>query len=304
MELGARFRIINTEISKNTVPKEKALSKQWMYTGLTAILTLVLNGAAQAQDATESSDVLERSKARGKLVACADPYDFPYAARNANPPGFDVDILRELAKRGGMELEMYWADTGTRGGMSRALRNSMMKGRCDVFAGVADSGDDDILMGQLAFTNPYLGTGYILVVQNEAKDMKSIEELIDANIRIGVQMSTPIDAYLFEKKIARELYADNPRVMRGMARGEVDAALVWATVLTTAQRKYPDATFKMADGYVPVEGQQWSLKYLVRKRDKSMMQFINEGVRELLDNGKIKDIVESYGVPYYPPFSS
>ncbi len=280
------------------------MRKQRLVIGLAAVLAFVASAAVQAQDGSEPVDVLEKSKARGKLIACADPYGFPYASRNANPPGFDVEILQALAKRGGMELEMYWADTGTRGGMSRALRNSMMKGRCDIFAGVSDSGDDDILMGQLAFTGPYLGMGYILVVQNKAAGMKTMEEISAAGMKIGVQMSTPIDAYLHEKEIARELYPDNPRVMRGMARGEIDAALVWATVLTTAQRKYPDATFKMAKGYVPVEGQQWDLNYLVRKRDKSLIEFINEGIRELLDNGKIKDIVESYGVPFYPPFSS
>ncbi len=280
------------------------MSKNWLLNVLTAALALSVCATVQAQDSSELVDVLEKSKARGKLVACADPYGFPYAARNANPPGFDVDILQALAQRGGMELEMYWADTGSRGGMSRALRRSMMKGRCDVFAGVSDSGDDDILMGKLAFTDPYLGMGYILVVQNKAAGMTNIEEISGAGMKIGVQMSTPIDAYLHDNGIGRELYPDNPRVMRGMYRGEIDAALVWATVLTNAQRKYPDATFKMAEGYVPVEGQHWDLKYLVRKRDKSLMQFINEGVQELLDNGKIKEIVERYGVPFYPPFSS
>jgi len=280
------------------------VSKQLFKTCLTVAVALFVGATAYAQDEGEILDTLEKSKAKGKLVACADPYDFPYAARNANPPGFDVDILREIAKLGGMELEMYWADTGTRGGMSRALRNSILKGRCDVFAGVADSGDDDVLMGQLAFTGPYLGTGYILVVQNAAAGMGTIEELQAAEIRIGVQMSTPIDALLHEKGIARELYADNARVMRGMARGEVDAAIVWSTVLTNAKRKYPDASFKMADGYVPVEGQHWDLKYLVRKHDKSLVNFINEGVQQLLDNGRIQEIVEGYGVPFYPPFSS
>ena len=48
----------------------------------------------------------------------------------------------------------------------------------------------------------------------------------------------------------------------------------------------------------------WNLNYLVRKRDDSLMKFINEGIRELLDSGKIKEIVESYDVPFYPPFSS
>ena len=280
------------------------MSKHVLFRGLLAALAFAVSSAALAQDQSGSDDVLARAKAKGKLVACADPYDFPYSARDATPPGFDIQILSELAKRGGMELEMYWADTGTRGGMSRALRNSMMKGRCDLFSGVADNGDDDILMGKLTFTDPYLGVGYILVVQNAAKDMTSIDQVAAAKLKIGVPMSTPIDAWLFEKGISRELYADNPRIMRGMANGEVDAALVWSTVLTQAKRKYPDATFVMAAGYVPVEGQHWNLKYLVRKRDKSLMKFINEGIKELLDDGKIKEIVESYGVPYYPPFGS
>ena len=42
----------------------------------------------------------------------------------------------------------------------------------------------------------------------------------------------------------------------------------------------------------------------MRKEDKSLLQFINEGIKELLVNGRIKQIVESYGVPYYPPTAS
>ncbi len=33
------------------------------------------------------------------------------------------------------------------------------------------------------------------------------------------------------------------------------------------------------------------------------MEFINDGIAELLSNGRMKQIVESYGVPFYPPFS-
>lgn len=280
------------------------MSNQKIYTCFAVIVAFLVGSAASYAQDEQSLDVLERSKASGKLVACADPYDFPYAAQNTNPPGFDVEILQELAKLGGMQLEMYWADTGTRGGMSRALRNSMMKGRCDIFAGVADNGEDDILMGKLGFSNAYLGLGYILVVQNKAKDMKTIEEIAAAKLTIGVPMSTPIDAWLFDHGIAREIYPDNPRIMRGMANGEVDAALVWATVLTTAKKKYPDAAFDMVKGYVPPQGQRWNMKYLVRKRDASLTKFVNDGIQTLLDNGKIKEIVERYGVPFYPPFSS
>jgi len=274
--------------------------------GLALLLILAAVAVrAQVTDPDEIADTLERSKAKGKLIACADPYNFPYAAQNSDPPGFDIEIIREIAKRGGMRLEMVWADTGTRGGTSRAFRNSILKKRCDVFLGLSDSGDgdDDMLMGQLAFTKPYLGLGYVLVVQGKAEGMKSIAELKKANIKVGVPMSTPIDDYLFTNGVPRDLFLDNRRIMESMAKGELDASLVWATAIAVARREYPKVTFRMVDGYVPEAEQRWNLNFVVRKQDKALMEFINGGIAELLSNGRMKQIVESYGVPFYPPFS-
>ena len=141
------------------------MRKSFVFYGLTFLLALTSVAVWAQTDPDELTDTLERSKAKGKLLACADPYSFPSAAQNTDPPGYDVEIMREIAKRGGMRLEMVWADTGTRGGTSRAFRNSILKKRCDVFLGMSDSGDDDMLMGQLAFTKPYVGMGYVLVVQ-------------------------------------------------------------------------------------------------------------------------------------------
>jgi ABC-type amino acid transport substrate-binding protein len=59
----------------------------------------------------------------------------------------------------------------------------------------------------------------------------------------------------------------------------------------------------MVDGYVPEAEQRWNLNFVVRKQDKALIEFINDGIAELLSNGRMKQIVESYGVPFYPPFS-
>lgn len=271
--------------------------------GLTFLLALAAVTVRAQNDPDEIADTLERSKAKGRLVACADPYSFPSAAQNTDPPGYDIEIMREIAKRGGMRLEMVWADTGTRGGTSRAFRNSILKKRCDVFVGMSDGGDDDMLMGQLAFTKPYLGMGYVLVVQGEAADKKTLTELKDANIKVGVPMSTPIDDYLFSRNIPRSLYLDNRRIMQAMASGEIEASLVWGTAISVARREFPDAKFHMVEGYVPEVDQRWNLNFIVRKQDQSLMKFIDDAVAEMLANGKMKQIVESYDVPFYPPFS-
>ena len=279
------------------------MRKLFEWYGLTFLLALTSVVVWAQTDPDEIADTLERSKAKDKLVACADPYSFPSAAQNTDPPGYDIEIMREIATRGGMRLEMVWADTGTRGGTSRAFRNSILKKRCDVFLGMSDSGDDDMLMGQLAFTKPYVGMGYVLVVQGKAADKKSLSELKDANIKVGVPMSTPIDDYLFTHNIPRSLYLDNRRIMEAMAKGEIDASLVWATAISVARREFPDAKFHMVEGYVPEADQRWNLNFIVRKQDQSLMKFIDDAVAELLANGKMKQILENYNVPFYPPFS-
>ena len=279
------------------------MRKLFAWYGLTFLLALTSVGVWAQTDPDEIADTLERSKAKGKLLACADPYSFPSAAQNTDPPGYDIEIMREIAKRGGMRLEMVWADTGTRGGTSRAFRNSILKKRCDVFLGMSDSGDDDMLMGQLAFTKPYVGMGYVLVVQGKAADKKTLSELKDANIKVGVPMSTPIDDYLFTHNIPRSLYLDNRRIMQAMSKGEIDASLVWVTAIAIARREYPDAKFHMVEGYVPEADQRWNLNFIVRKQDQSLMKFIDDTVAELLANGKMKQILETYNVPFYPPFS-
>lgn len=279
------------------------MRKSFALYGLTFLLALTSVVVRAQTDPDEIADTLERSKAKGKLLACADPYSFPSAAQNTDPPGYDIEIMREIAKRGGMRLEMVWADTGTRGGTSRAFRNSILKKRCDVFLGMSDGGDDDMLMGQLAFTKPYLGMGYVLVVQGKAADKKTLAELKNADIKVGVPMSTPIDDYLFSHDIPRSLYLDNRRIMQAMANGEIDASLVWATAISVARREYPDAKFHMVEGYVPEADQRWNLNFIVRKQDQSLTKFIEDAVAELLASGKMKQIIENYNVPFYPPFS-
>ena len=64
-----------------------------------------------------------------------------------------------------------------------------------------------------------------------------------------------------------------------------------------------DAKFRMVEGYVPEAEQRWNLNFVVRKQDRALMEFINDGIAELLSNGRMKQIVESYGVPFYSPFS-
>lgn len=278
---------------------------RWSRPGLCALALVSFAAvAAEGDDKEEIKDSLGRARDRGLLNVCADPYQYPQSEQNADPPGFDVEIVRAIAKAGGLRLNMVWVNTASRGGTSRAFRQSILAGKCDVFLGMSDNGDDDMLMGKLAFTKPFLGIGYVLVTQGKAAGMNTLEQLKDAKLKIGVSMSTPMDDYLFTREMPRELYMGSRRMMDGMVKGEVDAGMMFSTTLGTLGHDFPNAAFKMAPGFVPVEGLRFNSTWVVRKGDKAMLEFINQGLTDLLESGRIKEIVESYGVPFYAPFTS
>jgi ABC-type amino acid transport substrate-binding protein len=256
-----------------------------------------------AREDLEGLDALARAKASGEITACADPYNFPYSMSNTEPPGFDVEIFRAIAKHAGLSAKMYWADTGTRGGLGRALRNSISQKKCSLFLGLSTGGDEDeIKENRLVFSKPYMGVGYALFVTGKAKDVTGLDQLRERKMKIGVSMSTPMDDYLFSNGYDRELYFQNKRVLEGMSKGEVDASMVWVTAAAEAQRDFPALDLHLAPNFVPLTGLRWNLVIAVPAKETEFKKFIDDSIDELLKSGEIKRIVESYKVPFYPPF--
>jgi ABC-type amino acid transport substrate-binding protein len=248
-------------------------------------------------------DAMARAKKLNKITACTDPYNYPYSASSGEPPGFDVEIFRAIAKKAGLRAELYWADTGTRGGLGRAMRNSIDKGRCDIFLGLSEGIDEDELKEhKLTLTKPYMGFGYVLVVQGKSADVKTLQDAKERKIKIGVNMSTPMDDYLFTNGYERDLVLQSGRLMEKMAKGEIDVSAVFSTALGEAKKRFPEATWKIPEGFVPGEGLRYNATWAVPKKEDALKAFLEEGFQELLKSGEMKRIVEAYGVPFYPPF--
>ena len=247
-------------------------------------------------------DALTRSKQTGKLTACADGNTYPYSTSDGGPPGFDIEILRAIAAKAGLKPQIVWADTGSRGGLGKALRNSIDKGLCDIFMGLAYGDDDEIKDHKLTLTKPYLGMGYVLIVQGKAANIKTLEEAKKNKFKVGVSMSTPLDDYLFTNGFDRSVYLQNRRIMEAMNKGEIDTGMVWSTAVGEAKKEFPDAKFKVAEGFVPKEGLRFNAAWAVKAKEATMKQFLDESYDALLKSGEIKKIVESYGIPFYQPF--
>jgi polar amino acid transport system substrate-binding protein len=260
------------------------------------VVAVVTPAWARAQD----GDALSRAKAKGVLTACVDPYNFPFSANDSEPPGFDVEIARAIAQRAGLRTQLHWADTGTRGGLGRALRQSILARRCDFFMGIGVGDEEELKEKKLVLTDPYLGLGYIPLVQGSADGATKLSDL--RNTKIAVPMSTPVDAYLFDNDYNRALYRWNREIMKAMAQGEIDAGMVWSPSLAVGRREHPNGKFHPIPGYTPEPALRWNLAIAVRDSEPALKQFLDESVAVLVKSGEIQKIVERYGFPYYPPF--
>ena len=261
-------------------------------------VALILASAASVTPA--SSQNTRDALADGVMSICADPYNYPSSSRGY-PPGYDIEILEAIARTGGYRSDQFWVNSGTIGGLGRALRNSIAKGYCDVFIGVAvdDRQIDELAEKDLVFTRPYMALAFVPVVQGLAADAKSFEDL--KGIKIGVSRTTPMDGYLLMHGFDREIYMGNDRVMEGMVRGEVDAAMVWSPALGLAHRDFADAEFHPISNYEPDPLFTWNVAMIVPRTDTKLKTLVDNGISQLLDNGEIQAIVEKYGVPYFAP---
>ena len=252
-------------------------------------------------------DALTRAKALGRLVGCADAWYYPFtvSVRKKDPPGIDMEILRAIAARRSWRVEMVWANTATRGGLGPAFARTIDKGYCDFFLGLVITGeDDDMLRHKLTFTHPYLGQGYVLALQGKAKAMgiATLADVKKAGLKVGVPAYSPAQDFLVANGIEYESYFWNQRLIDGMARGELDAGLLWSGAMGVVQRDHPNLHLTLPPGYVPPTGQRWNGAWAVPLKEKQLKEFFDAEIDSMLKSGEIQAIVESYGVPFYPPF--
>ncbi|PYM05018.1 MAG: hypothetical protein DMD82_12650 [Candidatus Rokuibacteriota bacterium] len=153
---------------------------------------------------------------------------------------------------------------------------------------------------KLTLTRPYLGLGYILVVNGTESNVTSLADL--KNVKIGVPMSTPVDAYLFDHGYERGLYLRNREIIKALAQGEIRAGMVWSPALSQGRVEFPDGKFRAVPNYTPEPGLRWNIAIALPNSEPAMKLFLDDSIEELIKRGEMKKIVEHYGFPYFPPF--
>jgi polar amino acid transport system substrate-binding protein len=258
-------------------------------------------------DELKEADAMTRVKGMRRILACADGWFWPFSrtARKNQPPGLEIEILQAIARKHSWEVDISWVNMVTRfgpGGAGGAYGRSINKGICDIVLGLTISGDDHHMVPhQLAFTRPFMSTGFVLVTQGPATGIRSLEDAKGRGVKVGVPAYTPMHEYVQANGIPFESFFQNYQVVNALVRGEVDAAMIWSGAISQARLEHPQAEFEMVKGYVPPPEVRWNSAWVVKAQETDFKRFIDEAFEEMLKSGEIKRIVERYGMPFYPP---
>jgi polar amino acid transport system substrate-binding protein len=151
----------------------------------------------------------------------------------------------------------------------------------------------------LVFTRPYMSEGFVLVEKKEDLGKTKLADFKGA--KIGVSMSTPADAYLIDNGYNRSIFFRDRMIFKALDSGEIDVGLVWSPAVAYIRKDFSKAKFQVVSDYEPEAGLRWNVAIAVPESEAEVKRLLDRAIDELLRNGEIKRIVESYGVPFYPP---
>jgi mxaJ protein len=240
---------------------------------------------------------------RSELVVCADPNNLPFS--NKAEQGFENRIARLVAADLHRPIRYVW--WAQRRGY---VRNTLGEARCDLWPGVAAG------VESLATTRPYYRSSYMFVTR--AGDKLAGLTLDDPRLRtlrLGVQlvgddgMNTPPAHALARRGLTGRvrgymLYGDYNRpnppsaIVEAVAKGEVDAALVWGPLAGYFAKSTP--TPLRLEPVTPwLDDAQWPMVYEISMGIRKNEPRLRAEVDRVLASRprEIAGILAAYGVP-------
>jgi len=269
-----------------------------MLAALTLSPLLVLPSCAAAQDGV-----------RAAFRVCQDPANLPFSDAQGN--GFENRIAHLLAEDLGLPVEYY--NFPQRLGFIRNTLRYRLPGEafaCDVVMGVP------VRFDQAASTRPYYRSAYALVLGNQLADVESVHDFLALpahrrdRLRIGVYDRSPASNWLARNGMLAQarpypmLNADPAHypgelVERDLARGDIDAAVVWGPIAGYFSRRLPEARLRVhllaSEPGLPLA---FDISLGVRHGETQW----KDSLEELLERhrSEIQTILEDFGVPLLP----
>jgi mxaJ protein len=265
------------------------------FLGLLFLVIIIAFLPLKGHAAEDWIDQNMRGPAKGKFRVCADPNNLPYS--NEKLEGFENKIAELLAKEFSDSPTYFWWPQ--RRGF---LRGTLGANMCDIIMGVPKEYDPVLV------TKSYYRTTYVIAyLKNKGLQVKSLDDPVFKEVKIGVYINTPPHVALnqrgiFKNLVSYELFYDSQdnypgKIMDDLVAGRIDIALVWGAIAGYFAKKQ-----SVPIEIVPIpKGEADSLSFIfdmsmgVRRSDKELKAKLEEILNK--KQTEIQKILEDYGVP-------
>jgi polar amino acid transport system substrate-binding protein len=228
-------------------------------------------------------------KERGRLLVCANPNALPFAAKNGERRGVQLELAQALADQLGVALEVGWV----------VFPNQIFAVDCDI---VLDSIVDAEAQGErhVKLSRPYQQSSVALAFRAGVAPVATYAEL-KPGLRIGTMVSSIARVYLGKHDIATIPYTFEDEMIEALGKGEIDVAAVSPATIGFYNLTHPSAPVEATMAFAAVPELNWSVAVGMRKADDALVDSINAALDKLLADGTVRRIYASYGIEQRVP---
>ena len=219
------------------------------------------------------------------LRACADPDNLPFSSAAPGPKGLYVELAERLGEALGRPVETTWYRTEY---ARRALRSTLLAGRCDLFVGLPADG---FMSGRIAMSRPFATLRYVLVA--DAGTPASVPQDLLGR-RVAVQLASPPQSLLAVLEGVEPVTVRSAdEGMQALAEGRADVGYLWGPSAGYLNRSAYGGRFRLqaTEG----RGMVWPVAVAFRHEDGALRADVQ---RELDRLGPwIAEAEARYGFP-------
>jgi len=261
--------------------------RRFLFAVSSCLLALAALGPSEAAGRT-----LAAIQSRGALAVCAHANALPFASRKDDPPGFQIEIARALARELGVGLEIAW--------VTILYQRSTVN--CDI---VLDAIVDKEVQedSPVKVSKPYQRSGVALALAAGNDGAKTFGDFAK-NKRVGVQVGSLAQMVLSQRGLQTTPFGFEDEMIEAVAAGTLDGAAVTPAAVGYFNMTHPNAKVRLVHAYEQEPLLSWNIAVGMRGSDAALRQKIDAAIEKLLADGTIRDIYTRYGVEHRAPAAS
>lgn len=226
-------------------------------------------------------------KSGKKVVVATDASWSPmeFMSSNKQIVGFDIDLMKEVAKKGGFDIEFKNASW-------KSLFSGLNSGKYDaVISSVMILGDQKKTVD---FSRPYINAGQVLIVRSDVNGVSTLKDLSGKTLgaESGKTGSFQIDKYAEELKLKKKTYDKISAAMDDLVSGGIDAVVVELPLAARFVLQTPKYKGKLKIVGSPLTQEYYGIA--VKKGNTKLLDKINKGLTEVLKKDINKDLEDKW----------